>query len=51
MEGIMRVRTGNVNIVPGYDGEYGKVSIFSGDSQFEKTRTPETKEPEQSSLF
>jgi PHP family Zn ribbon phosphoesterase len=27
-EAISRMRTGNVNIVPGYDGEYGKVKIF-----------------------
>lgn len=28
-EGIKRVREGKLNIVPGYDGEYGKISIFS----------------------
>ncbi len=28
VEGILRVRQGKVNIVPGYDGEYGKISIF-----------------------
>jgi uncharacterized protein (TIGR00375 family) len=27
-EAISRMRTGNVHIVPGYDGEYGKVKIF-----------------------
>jgi uncharacterized protein (TIGR00375 family) len=27
-EGIKRVRAGDINVVPGYDGEYGKVSIF-----------------------
>ncbi len=27
-EGIKRVRDGKVNISPGYDGEYGKISIF-----------------------
>jgi uncharacterized protein (TIGR00375 family) len=27
-EAIGRVRAGNVHIVPGYDGEYGKVKIF-----------------------
>ena len=27
-EGIMRVREGRVNIAPGYDGTYGKISIF-----------------------
>jgi len=28
-EGILRVRQGKVNIRPGFDGEYGKVNIFS----------------------
>ena len=28
-EGIIRVREGKVNLSPGYDGEYGKISIFS----------------------
>jgi len=27
-EGIDRVRKGKVNIIPGYDGEYGKIEIF-----------------------
>jgi uncharacterized protein (TIGR00375 family) len=28
-DGIMKVRNGEVDIRPGYDGEYGKISIFS----------------------
>jgi PHP family Zn ribbon phosphoesterase len=28
-EGIKRMREGKVKISPGYDGEYGKVSIFN----------------------
>ena len=28
-DGIIRVREGRVNILPGFDGEYGKISIFS----------------------
>lgn len=28
-QGIMRVRSGNVSIDPGYDGVYGKVNIFN----------------------
>jgi PHP family Zn ribbon phosphoesterase len=28
-EGIARVRAGKVRVAPGYDGEYGKISIFS----------------------
>ena len=28
VEGIMRMRREEVNIVPGYDGEFGKISIF-----------------------
>ncbi len=27
-EGIMKVRRGEVEIAPGYDGEYGKIKIF-----------------------
>lgn len=27
-EGIRRVRSGDIKVVPGFDGEYGKVSIF-----------------------
>jgi uncharacterized protein (TIGR00375 family) len=29
VEGIKRAREGKVNILPGFDGEYGKVKIFS----------------------
>jgi len=28
VEGILRVRSGNIEILPGYDGEYGEVKIF-----------------------
>lgn len=44
VEGIMRVREGKVNIVPGFDGEYGKISIFREISNFEdKTRNIQMK--------
>ncbi|MDD2672531.1 MAG: endonuclease Q family protein [Syntrophales bacterium] len=33
VEGIIRVREGKVSITPGYDGVYGKVSIFSKGEQ------------------
>ena len=32
-EGIIRVRNRNINIYPGYDGEYGKVEIFNKDDK------------------
>jgi uncharacterized protein (TIGR00375 family) len=44
VEGIMRARAGKVNIKPGYDGEYGVVSIFGKDS-------PEEKHEQQLKLF
>lgn len=28
IEGIIKMRRGEVNIIPGFDGEYGKISIF-----------------------
>ena len=31
VEGILRVRKGQITIHPGYDGEYGKVEIFAGE--------------------
>ncbi|MCM8794436.1 MAG: endonuclease Q family protein [Candidatus Omnitrophica bacterium] len=37
-EGVMRVRSAQLEIDPGYDGEYGDVKIFSG----EKEKTTET---------
>ena len=43
-EGVLRVRKGKVNIQPGFDGEYGKISIF-GDEE----KAPETEK--QLSLF
>jgi len=44
VEGIMRVREGKLNIVPGYDGVFGKISIFSEEEAAEQ-------ESEQLGLF
>lgn len=32
-EGVLKVRKGSVNIAPGYDGEYGQISIFGANDQ------------------
>jgi len=32
-EGIRRVREGNIKVIPGYDGEYGKVQIFNEEEE------------------
>jgi uncharacterized protein (TIGR00375 family) len=42
-EGIIRMRQGKINIRPGFDGEYGKISIFEEEKK--------TKSNEQLSLF
>jgi uncharacterized protein (TIGR00375 family) len=43
-EGIARVRAGRVKVEPGYDGEYGKVSVFGDEG-------PVRKSEEQTTLF
>ncbi len=43
-EGILRVREGKVNILAGFDGEYGSISIFGDEEK-------ETREEKQLSLF
>ncbi|MDI6784925.1 MAG: endonuclease Q family protein [bacterium] len=42
IDGIMKVRKGELTILPGYDGEYGIISIFPKDTE---------KQPDQLSLF
>jgi len=44
VEGVMRARVGKVNIKPGYDGEYGIISIFGDEEKGNK-------QEEQLSLF
>jgi uncharacterized protein (TIGR00375 family) len=46
-EGIMRVRRGELDITPGHDGVYGKISIFPKGEEGEKPK----EEEEQMSLF
>ncbi len=44
VEGVMRARSGKISIKPGYDGEYGIISIFDKDA-------PEEKHEQQLNLF
>ena len=37
-EGIERVRQGKISVQPGYDGEFGKISIFGKQEERPKTR-------------
>ncbi|MDI6809708.1 MAG: endonuclease Q family protein [Candidatus Eisenbacteria bacterium] len=39
VEGILKVRRGEVNAVPGYDGVFGKISIFGKEAVLEKLET------------
>ncbi len=36
-EGVLRVRKGKVNILAGYDGEYGKISLFGDEEKPKET--------------
>ncbi|MBI5561094.1 MAG: DNA helicase UvrD [Deltaproteobacteria bacterium] len=44
-EGITKVRRGELSIVPGFDGEFGKIKIFG------KAEGPRAAEPKQMGLF
>jgi len=48
VDGIIRVREGKVKIKPGFDGEFGKIEIFS---QEEKEKIKKGDSLEQNSLF
>jgi uncharacterized protein (TIGR00375 family) len=50
-EGILKVRSGSIDIIPGYDGEYGKVSLFSKKDPDRKKEKVNRAGPEQRSLF
>ncbi len=52
-EGIIRVRKGDVNITPGFDGEFGKVSLFpkKPDARIKKHGKQFPPLPEQQGLF
>ncbi len=41
-EGIMRVRQGKVSVTPGYDGEFGKISIFGNGDKKENVEGQKT---------
>jgi len=49
-EGVLKVRRGNISIKPGFDGEYGKVKIWSTESEPEEIQFAK-KEEEQMGIF
>ena len=38
LEGIIRMRQGKVSIIPGYDGVYGKISLFPEEKEEKKPK-------------
>ncbi len=41
-EGVLRVREGNIVIIPGFDGEYGKVSIWKNGEEIIRKKETES---------
>ena len=36
VEGIKRVREGQIEVVPGFDGQYGQIKIFKDNEKIER---------------
>lgn len=52
VEGIIKVRKGKLNIIPGYDGVFGRISIFSEDLKIvSRVANYASNEPDQGFLF
>lgn len=50
-QGIIRMRKGRVKVKEGYDGVFGKISVFSEFLKSDETKEQEKKDNEQLSLF
>lgn len=50
-QGIIRMRKGRVKVEEGYDGVFGKISVFSEFLKSDETKEQEKKDNEQLSLF
>ncbi|MBI1919423.1 DNA helicase UvrD [Candidatus Microgenomates bacterium] len=50
-EGIKKVRSGDIVIAPGFDGEYGKVKIWDGEKVGQVERVAQIDQVEQMGLF
>lgn len=50
-EGVLKVRSGNIFVKPGFDGEYGKVKVWPSSAKDPEGKEEKNLEKEQMSLL